>query len=314
MSSCNGQSFNEPLLSTCYSEIALIPWSTQYVRFYNRKKTVKTPPTKPLRFIENLKKVDPDISLKPLDISQPKLEFEDVDALETADESTKKIFSLEFGQASDQMKKRYDLILKAVQEHPADIRSYEVRIARMTLSIRNQANHVINFRKDKKAKSVLNCKIGQRNKQLRILQNVDKEKYDWLCKELGLTFTPPPEFGYGKIPSKRALRKKIARDHYFDTRRSRLADFQEKLDKAMVEFEKEKAAELAKIQEELKEFGITEMTSVDQVIGDLGLGREHKIALPRPKPRKQQLLARKFEFYKGGANLYRYNRQKPSQK
>jgi len=290
------------------------PWSSQSYRFYNKRKTVKLPYTKPLRMIDNLLKCDANLSMAPMDKTQPKLAFEEVGTLESADENVKKIFSLAFGTASDANQKRLDLVVKTVQEHPADVRSYEVKIARQTLQIRNQANHLLQFRKDKIAKVYLNKKIGKRGKTLRILRNTDKEKFDWLCAELDITYTPPLEFRYGKIPSKRAMRRKIAREKFFEIKHQKLQDFQAKLDQTKIEFAEKKAAELALIKEELKAFDITEMSSVDQVIRDLGLGKEHLIAKPRLPSRRQQLLHKKFELYKGGANLYKYNRQKPSQK
>jgi len=262
-------------------------------RNFNKKKTLKIPPTKELKFDYSGDLVT---SLDALKLEEPRPGYEDVKILtETEDERLKRMFSLEFADGQTLLKKRLDDIMKETQEHEADLRSSEVKIATETIRIRNLMKHCLAFRKDKKHKANLVKRIWKRYKLLRLLQQRDIEKFNWLCDKLQIKFTLVPE--YNRKESKRSKRKREAREAFFRAREGKLENFRNKLEVEKVAFEEHKKRELADIEAHLKTFGVDKMESVDQVVADLGLGEPYLKKKEKKKSRRQQLLEMKFALY-----------------
>ncbi|KRY70557.1 Tyrosine-protein phosphatase corkscrew -like protein, partial [Trichinella pseudospiralis] len=72
-----------------------------------------------------------------VDIKQPKAEYESVKALETAPESVKKLFSIEFGCRKDLTFQWKRSLMNKVRQNELDTSSLEVRIAKHTALIRH---------------------------------------------------------------------------------------------------------------------------------------------------------------------------------
>ncbi|KRX17408.1 Tyrosine-protein phosphatase non-receptor type 11 [Trichinella nelsoni] len=70
-----------------------------------------------------------------VDIKQPKAEYESVKALETAPDSVKKLFSIEFGRRKDLTFQWKRALMNKVRQNELDTSSLEVRIAKQTAFI-----------------------------------------------------------------------------------------------------------------------------------------------------------------------------------
>ena len=149
---------------------------------------------------------------------------------------------------------------------------------------------------DKRNKVVLIERIYGRQRLLRKLQAMDIEKFDWLCDELKLKYTPVPE--HNRNLSRRAARKAAAREKCWAIKAEKMEAFKKQLEQQREVFEEFKAKELDEIEGMLKNLGITEMKSVEQVAKDLGLGEPYVKKKEKYKTRRQRLLEMKFELYK----------------
>ena len=77
---------------------------------------------------------------------------------------------------------------------------------------------------DKAAKSYLIERINARNLFLRILRSQDTEKFQWLLEELKIKYIPLRSALEKRKLSKRALRKKVARDSMLQDKKDKLQE------------------------------------------------------------------------------------------
>lgn len=127
------------------------------------------------------------------------------------------------------------------------------------------------------------------------LKAKDIEKFNWITSALKLKYVERTKFDNRKL-SKKGVRKKIARDAAIALQKKKLEEFRKRLEQEKVVFEKYRDNELAKIEAELKELGIGEMTTIRDTLEALNLGD----MLPKPEPRVSRrwlLLRKKFELY-----------------
>ena len=80
--------------------------------------------------------------LDQMDLSKPKLEFENSSALKTASKDVQRVLSLEFARRRNVVDKLTQDVLKSVQRHPQDFGSLEVKITMQTIRIRNMQQHL----------------------------------------------------------------------------------------------------------------------------------------------------------------------------
>jgi len=128
---------------------------------------------------------------------------------------------------------------------------------------------------DKVAKLKVLRRIFIRNANLKKLQVIDIEKFNWLTSELQVRIIQKQE---PKL-SKREARAKAARDAKEALMRQKTEELRMKLDEERQKFDEYRAAELADIEQSLRELGI-EMKSLEQTLTDLGAGDR----VPRPVP------------------------------
>lgn len=250
------------------------------------------PPTKPLNFAQG-----GDAEWTPLvdfEKGEPKPGFEDVPELETADERVKKIFSMDFADGRIKMLKEMETVMAAIQDHPADVSSLESQITKQTVHIRKQISHCLMFRKDKVSKVRLMEGIQARRKWLKELRQLDKEKFDWICKELNLTYISQAEIDI-KIPKAEA-RRLAARQACWSIIDQKMAQLKEKLEEEKVVFKQLKEQELDKIEKELKELGIEMQPTIEQTIEAMNLGRQVFVREKIMK-RRRAILQKKFQLY-----------------
>jgi len=118
-------------------------------------------------------------------------------------------------------------------------------------------------------------RIFIRNANLKKLQAIDIEKFNWLTSELQVRIVTKPE---PKL-SKRETRAKAARDAKEALMRQKTEELRKRLDEERQKFDEYRTAELADIEHSLRELGI-EMKSLEQTLTALGAGDQ----VPRPVP------------------------------
>ncbi|ESO04800.1 hypothetical protein HELRODRAFT_172475 [Helobdella robusta] len=231
-----------------------------------------------------------------VDLSCPRPGFDKLKQYNEADDVIKKLFSLEFSTKQVTLEKMMEEVVSMVQDHPLDVKSMEVEIAKDTVAIRNQIKHCLKFRHDKYSISVLRNRISRRNDKLGELLSADKEKFDWLTAKLQLKYTPPSKYSHLEKLSKRALRKKVARDFALQLVKEKNETLKKKLSEERIRFDKYKEEELDKIIKELKELDIDEVTSLADTLK--ALDREDLIPKKVEVPSRRQLLySKKLEIY-----------------
>lgn len=127
------------------------------------------------------------------------------------------------------------------------------------------------------------------------MKSKDIEKFNWLVSELKIHYVEETKFDHWKL-SKKGVRKKIARDAAIALKKQKMEEFRKKLEQERVVFEKYRDAEMEKIEAELRELGINEMTTLKDTLEAMNLGD----LLPKPQPkisRRRLLLQKKFELY-----------------
>lgn len=249
-------------------------YNLTHVRAYWNKRAPRSPPTKPLSFDFS---GDLTLSVGDVDCSQPKLGFEGLPEFENADDTVKKLFSLEFGTKADITDKIVDNLIAKVQDHPLDIQSLEVGIARYTVHIRNGIKHCLQFRNDKFNKVKLIKRILKRRVLLRKLREYDIEKFNWLVNELQIHLRLDPK---PKILSRREVREKAAREATEAMIKQKTEELKQRLAIEKAAFDKYRDAELADIERSLSELGISEMTSFESTMAALGFSS----LVPKPEP------------------------------
>jgi len=269
-------------------------WSYTSVR-YKREK-IRLPYKKEIVFDG----VDIETALPSLDESELRPGYEDVTELESATEELRRMFTLEFGDGRDKLKKRVDFLLAKIQEHPAEVQTLEVQIAVETLKIRNLMVHVLEYRRDKKNRNRMYNSMNSRKAKLLRLREMDYERYQWLCNELGLTYTPISSEWENFKYSKRAARKQAARKAFFSERNEKLLQLQKRLEEERVKFEIFKQKELDDLEAEMKSLGVQDMSSMETAYAELGLS-DMLYRPPEKQNRRRLLLQRKFELYKDRA-------------
>lgn len=270
----NGVPLRPVACSRNLPDFGIFCWNILHSRCYwNKKRTVpRAPPTKPLNFDYS---GDSTYYTGKVDYSQPKLGFEGLPELESADEVVKKVFSLEYGTKHDVLMKVIEDLTDKVKDHPLDVRSLELSIARDTVHIRSKIKWCLANRKDKLMKIRLIKRIFIRNANLKKLQAIDMEKFVWLTSELQIRIVPKGE----PYVSKREVRAQAARDAKDALIKQKTAELRKRLDEERQKFDEYRRAELADIEQSLKELGI-EMKSLEQTLTDLGAS-EH---VSRPVP------------------------------
>ena len=141
---------------------------------------------------------------------------------------------------------------------------------------------------DKVAKMRVVARIRLRDADLKRLQVVDMEKFNWLTGELQIGIMPPKQ----RKLYRREVRMKAAQEAKEALIRQKTEELRRRLDDERWKFDEYRAAELADIERSLNELGI-EMTSLEQTLTELGASEQ----VPRPVPwvsLEEQLRQRKI--------------------
>ncbi|XP_078619400.1 small ribosomal subunit protein uS15m-like [Branchiostoma floridae x Branchiostoma japonicum] len=125
--------------------------------------------------------------LEGLDLTQFKVGWEKSKELQTADDTIKRIFSLEFASNAEKVNFLKQDMIRRVQKHPNDNNSLEVRIAYMTINLRALQEAQEKDKKNTFQKQLMLIKQQKRDKLLRELRKTNYESFQLVCRELGIT-------------------------------------------------------------------------------------------------------------------------------
>ncbi|XP_033113305.1 28S ribosomal protein S15, mitochondrial-like [Anneissia japonica] len=181
-------------------------------RFYaSRIKPKKKKPVKDLEpVIHNL---DRYYGLEP---SKPKLYFEEVEALNSANDDIKKMFSLEFASNAEIKEYKSCKLLEEIKEElaidpHAHKKTLPLRIALLTMAVRNCGKHVIKNPKDKANKRKMLINIDRRRKFLRRLRRQNYNQFENIQRELGIKWVPTPKFEW-LTKTRRQIERRLIKD------------------------------------------------------------------------------------------------------
>ncbi|XP_040900728.1 28S ribosomal protein S15, mitochondrial [Toxotes jaculatrix] len=135
-----------------------------------------------------------------------KNEYSDIPLVQTTDDVVKRLLSLELARHSDKLRLKKEQLIAKVQRDENDRNSEEVRVAILTARIRNYQEHLQTHPKDKANKRRMLMAIDRRKKLLKHLRLVRYDAFVKVCKQLGITYTFPPEY-YRRV-TRRWLAKK----------------------------------------------------------------------------------------------------------
>ncbi|KAJ8918011.1 hypothetical protein NQ315_011464 [Exocentrus adspersus] len=192
--------------------------------------------------------------------------FSNSKELETADETVKKLFTLEFAPRKDTNEFIYNSIMDKVKQHNFDVSSAEVKIAKWTGKIRAMQEVMERFPRNLKSKVTLKELIERRKKHLKWLRERDYKRFEWLLENLNVVYKPNPAV-ICKPTRKDSLRKLTAK-YCEDIKQQRLDNYQAFLKSEQPAFLEEKMRMLAFIKEEQKECDV-EVTVTDAEIEDI---------------------------------------------
>uniref|UniRef100_A0A069DRB0 Small ribosomal subunit protein uS15m n=1 Tax=Panstrongylus megistus TaxID=65343 RepID=A0A069DRB0_9HEMI len=206
--------------------------------------------------------------LKPLvevDTRQYPLEFRDSEELKTADETVKRLFTLEYFPRNKTVEVIRATYLDQVKRHQFDNQSPEARVARMTANIRSMQQLMERFPKNVRIKVRLKETIDKRKKLLKFLRTWDYKCFEWILDRLDLIYKPfPPQDVYKRVERKRSLR--MLTDKYCEEIiNEKIGKYKESLEAQQEEFLEEKIKTLKWIMKEEMDCGLDTSINEDDI-------------------------------------------------
>lgn len=243
----------------------ITPCLTTSVRFkYDMKKNM-TQNEKDWVKVNNVVLLEKAKSEKGIDLTidqlRPQLYFDKSKELENADETIKKIFSLEYASRADYKRYEEEQIIKEFQRNILDEDSLDIQIAKITMNIRRMCNNLEEFKnRNKRVRFFLFRQIHRRDRLLAELFHKDNQRYELLKKKLKLedyqlteTYPYIRETKYEKFLKE--VKEKSDADRANKMDKLRLAFEQEK-----IQFFKDKERLMQDIEREVKELGLEDLS------------------------------------------------------
>ncbi|KAI9524047.1 28S ribosomal protein S15, mitochondrial [Dissostichus eleginoides] len=152
------------------------------------------PPVRHYARVVKKKKTGPESWLSDLPPTMLKSGYAAVPLSQTTDDVVKRLLSLELASHSDKLQLKKEQLIAEVQRDENDYTSVEVRVAILTAKIRNFQEHLQKHNKDKSNKRRMLMDIDRRKKLLKNLRLVNYDAFEKVCKQLGITYSFPPEY------------------------------------------------------------------------------------------------------------------------
>ncbi|CAF0732383.1 unnamed protein product [Adineta steineri] len=179
--------------------------------------------------------------------------FENSEELKTADESVKRVFTLEYATRAEIEEYYSNYLVKAVQRHPLDQSSYEVLIAKLTARIRMHIKYGdIDPRRSSRRKVVGNLQMI-RNYLLNKLMNADYDVYEWLKKILRIEHAAENPFQTQVDHDDRELERMRLQQQAYNTVQMKKDELKLRFASEKEKFSSEKETLLTDIQRDLQD-------------------------------------------------------------
>lgn len=226
-----------------------------------------------------------DFGLPPLDLSQPRLDYRGVDALVTAPESVKKIFSLDHGNTKDLTMTWKLEMIKKVRRDDIDMKSLPTKIAWATATIRNwtraYAEHDVRRKVPIHGKMrpratwisyPLYLLINHRRKMLKQLRQTNEEEFQKVISELKIAYhveKEPEHVKTRKAWSEAQLKRRVAleKEKQLEELRQKFMENRPEKFKQIDEEQRRLEEEERQIHEKLHQLNIIEKKTVANVAG-----------------------------------------------
>jgi len=225
---------------------------------------------------DNLVQHDNKCWLPEIDASQPCLAYRNIDALKTAPESVKRIFSIEYGERKDLTDAWKDLIIGQVKKHPLDTKSLEARIARATALIRQWTLLIEDIaKKTPKRPTWLTIRlyemINHRRKLMKLLRQEDEASFERLLQELKIAYHVPPLPEDEQARTRKAWSEAQIRRRVEAEKERRLNEFRQELATKRERFNamKDKRLKELDLEEQSIRNKLQELTTIDGKVLDV---------------------------------------------
>ncbi|KAL7305472.1 hypothetical protein TKK_0002210 [Trichogramma kaykai] len=164
------------------------------------------------------------------------------------DENVKKIFTVEFNRRKEMITLEKQKATQLLQRHLYDTNSMETKIGRITVHIlRLQEIQNINPN-DKRTKSILKEMIEKRKKWLRKLRMHDYPRFEYILKNLNLTYKPFSQFN--PYINRKPYTTHMLENYCDNMIQQKLEEYKNELDEQKGEFFKDKVEKLQFIRNE----------------------------------------------------------------
>jgi len=201
-----------------------------------------------------------------VDKTKPPVHLEHSKMLSESDKVVQEILSINFCRKKQVMEKLKQNVVKSVQSHEHDTDSLEVKIALLTVKIRNyqQTLYELFPYKNQPLKHDLTFKIALRRKLLELLRERDYKKYEWLLEKLNLFYKPVPHYDVNEVGRKASI-ERLTDTWCAELRQHRLDRHKKRLQQQQPTFLREKADKLRFIMAEEKELGLEQTVTQEEI-------------------------------------------------
>ncbi|XP_055702294.1 28S ribosomal protein S15, mitochondrial [Phlebotomus papatasi] len=199
----------------------------------------------------------------PVDLSLPVTEYRDCKSLEEADETVKKLFSLESFPGKKTGHHLRNIMREEVQRHPLDVGSMEALIADQTARIRRLQEIFAAHPRNRVLKVYLKELIDKRKCFLKYMRRWDYRRFEWLLEKLDIVYKAHPA-EYVLVGRKYAIRK-LTDSHCNEIRENKLEDYRKELESQQVEFLEKKIKNLEFIKKEQETLKLPQTVTEEQI-------------------------------------------------
>jgi len=192
-----------------------------------------------------------------VDKTKPPLALDGSKEFAAADAVVQKILSLDFARHKDAIARIRQDVASSIRQHKLDVNSLEVKIAMLTITIRNYQRVLIEIYpyKNIPLKHDLTYKIALRRSLIAKLREQDYRKFEWLLEKLNITYKPVPVYDHIEVSRKACIERLT--DMWCDELKSHRLDlYKRSLQTKQPAFLKAKAEKLEHIMREEAELGL----------------------------------------------------------
>ncbi|KAL0118009.1 hypothetical protein PUN28_008999 [Cardiocondyla obscurior] len=189
--------------------------------------------------------------------------YNELSELKDANDTVKKMFTLQFLPRKETTIIRREKIMALVKRHKLDDKSSEAKIAKMTSDIYQLQKDVLKQPTNKVIRIKLLETIDKRKKILKLLREKDYRRFEWVLEKLNLVYKPTPELPL-KINRETSL-ERLTEKHCNELVQEKLDAYKTELKQLQKDFYIEKMKKLMFIREEELACGLQPSVSEEDI-------------------------------------------------